>query len=133
MTTLLIIQATRLTDEFVNSTLLVPRNSALQTLPRKPWEDKSDDEQVTKNGPKDILWNKEVEDKARKNVENFVAAHVITKYPIQEGKDLPTLNGSTVSYKVEGGRKYVLPGNIKVLGEREAANGAIWVLDGVIE
>jgi len=126
-------QATRLSNESLNSTLLAPRNSALQTLPRKPWEDKSNDEQVTKHDSKDLLWNKEAEDKARKNVEDFVAAHVVTKYPIQEGDNLPTLNGSTVSYKVKGGEKYILPGNIKVLSEREAANGAIWVLDGVIE
>jgi hypothetical protein len=38
-----------------------------------------------------------------------------------------------VSFKVKGGDKFIYPGNIKVLGEREAANGAIWVLDGVIE
>ena len=126
-------QATRLADQSVNSTLLVPRNSALQTLPRKPWEDKSNDEQITKHGSKDLFWNKETEDKAKKNLEEFVAGHIITKYPIQEGKDLPTLTGSTLSYKVKGGEKYIFPGNIKVLGEREAANGAIWVLDGVIE
>src|SRR5208282_302814 len=110
--TSLMMQATRLSDESVNSTLLVPRNSALQTLPRKPWEDKSDNEQVTTHDSKDLLWNKEAEDRARKNLEDFVAAHVITNYPIQEGKDLPTLNGSTVSYKVKGGDKYILPGNI---------------------
>src|SRR5947207_5560171 len=126
-------QATRLADQSVNSTLLVPRNSALQTLPRKPWEDKSNDEQITKHDSKDLFWNKEAEDKAKKNLEEFVAGHIITKYPIQEGKDLPTLTGSTLSYKVKGGEKYIFPGNIKILGEREAANGAIWVLDGVIE
>ena len=105
----------------------------LQTLPRKPWEDKSDGEQVSKHRSKDLLWNKEEEDKARKNVEDFVASHIITIYPVQEGKGLPTLTGSTLSYKVKGGNKYILPGNIKVLGEREAANGAIWILDGVVE
>jgi len=46
---------------------------------------------------------------------------------------LDTLKGTTVSYSIKGGEKYIEPGNIKVLGEREAANGAIWVLDGVIE
>ena len=102
-------QATRLADQSVNSTLLVPRNSALQTLPRKPWEDKSNDEQITKHGSKDLFWNKETEDKAKKNLEEFVAGHIITKYPIQEGKDLPTLTGSTLSYKVKGGEKYIFP------------------------
>lgn len=126
-------QATRLADESVNSTLLAPRNAVLQTLPRKPWEDQSDEGPLTKQGSKDSLWSKEAEDKARKNVEDFVAGHVVTKYPIQEGKDLTTLSGSTISYEVKGGEKYINPGNIKVLGEREAANGAIWVLDGVIE
>ena len=81
----------------------------------------------------DLVWEKEVEDKARKNVEDFVAGHVITKYPIQEDKKLDTLSGTKVWYKTRAGDKYVYPGEIKVLGEREAANGAIWVLDGVIE
>ena len=84
-------------------------------------------------GSGDLLWDQEAEDKARKNVEDFVSSHVITQYPVAEGKDLPTLRGSTLSYKVKGGTKYINPGNIKVLGEREAANGAIWVLDGVVE
>ena len=121
-------------DESVNSTLLVPRNSALQTLPRKPWEDKDDQESPRReDGKEDWVWEKEVEDKARKNVEDFVAGHLVTKYPIEEGKELDTLSGTKVSYKVKGGEKYIYPGEIKVLGEREAANGAIWVLDGVIE
>jgi hypothetical protein len=119
-----------LSDESVNSTLLVPQNSALQTLPRKPWEE---DEEGPVVADKDVLWDQEAEDKARKNVEDFVASHLITKYPIQEGADLPTLRGTTLSYKLKGGDKYINPGNIKVVGEREAANGAIWVLDGVVE
>lgn len=123
----------RLADESINSTLLVPTNSALQTLPRKPWEDRDDDGQVTRHGSKDSLWNKKAEDKAKKNIEEFVAGHLVTKYPVEEGKQLATLKGTFVSYTVKGGEKFVDPGNIKVLGEREAANGAIWVLDGAIE
>ena len=113
--------------------MLVPRNSALQTLPRKPWEDKNDKDGLRRDGKEDLVWDKEVEDKARKNVEDFVAGHVITRYPIEEAKKLDTLSGTQVEYRVKGGDKYVYPGEIKVLGEREAANGAIWVLDGVIE
>lgn len=75
-----------------------------------------------------------MEDKARKNVEDFVAGHIITRYPITEDTKLETLSGTEVLYKVRSdGEKYVYPGGIKVLGEREAANGVIWVLDGVIE
>ena len=88
---------------------------------------------MARKGSNDLLWNKEEEDKARKNLEKFVADHLVTKYPIQEGEQLPTLSGGFVSYIVKGGIKYINPGNIQVLGEREAANGAIWVLDGVIE
>jgi uncharacterized surface protein with fasciclin (FAS1) repeats len=126
-------KAIRLADDSVNSTLLVPTNSALQTLPRKPWEDKAGDGRITRHGSKDLVWNEEAEEKARKNIEEFVAGHLVTKYPIEEDKQLPTLKGTFVCFKVEGGEKFVHPGNIKVLGEREAANGAIWVLDGVIE
>src|SRR5205085_9366087 len=90
---LIYIQASRLADESINSTLLVPRNSALQTLPRKPWEDKNEKDGLRRDGKEDLVWDKEVEDKARKNVEDFVAGHVITRYPIEEAKKLDTLSG----------------------------------------
>jgi uncharacterized surface protein with fasciclin (FAS1) repeats len=129
----LIFQASRLADESTNSTLLVPCNSALQILPRKPWEDRDEKEGIRRDGKEDLVWDQEVEDQARKNVEDFVAGHLITRYPVEEGKKVDTLRGTQVEYRVMGGDKYVYPGEIKVLGEREAANGAIWVLDGVIE
>ena len=116
----------------MNSTLLVPRNSALQNLHRKPWEDKEEDGKVTQDDGS--LWSKEAEDKARRNVEEFVAGHVIPTHPIQPYVELETIRGTKVSYTIsKSGEKIVNPGNIKILGEREAANGAIWVLDGVIE
>jgi Fasciclin domain len=128
-------QVTRLADGSVNSTFLVPNNSALQNLHRKPWEDEDEVSRPDQHGsmPNDDMWNREVEEKARQNVENFVAGHLITRYPIQPDADLPTMKGPSVSYRIENGVKYVRPGNAKVLGEREAANGAIWVLDGVLE
>jgi len=125
-------QANRLADESLNSTLLVPRNSALQTLPRKPWEDDNGDDPRIVDG-KDGVWSKEAEDRVAKNVETFVASHLITKYPIPDGKQLPTLTGSFVSYSIKHGKKYIHPGHVEVVGEREAANGAIWILDGVVE
>jgi uncharacterized surface protein with fasciclin (FAS1) repeats len=121
-----------LANESLNSTLLVPRNSALQTLPRKPWQDDDGDDPRIVDG-NDALWSKESEEKAARNVETFVASHLITQSPIHEGKQLPTLTGSFVSYSIKRGQKYIHPGNIEVVGEREAANGAIWILNGVLE
>ena len=122
-------------NDKLNSTLLAPRNSALQSLHRRPWEDEDEDEgsQVIRHGSKGDLSSQEIEDKARQNVEQFVAGHVITNSPIQPDIELETLRGTKISYTIKSGEKFIQPGNIKVLGEREAANGAIWVLDGVIE
>jgi uncharacterized surface protein with fasciclin (FAS1) repeats len=101
-------------------------------LPRKPWEDDGgDDPRIIQDN--DGVWSKAAEDQAAKNVETFVASHLVTLYPIQEGKQLPTLTGSFVSYSTKHGKTFIHPGNIEVVGQREAANGAIWVLDGVLE
>lgn len=105
-------------------------------MPRKPWEDKpdeGDDPKIKMHVLKQLVGPTAAEDKARKNLEQFVYGHVVTKSPIKEGEEVPTLLGTTVSYKTKQGEKFIYPGNIKVVGEREAANGAIWVLDGVIE
>ena len=48
----------------MNSTLLVPRNSALQTLPRKPWQDKEEGPMRDDGKKGDLVWEKEMEDEA---------------------------------------------------------------------
>lgn len=105
----------------------------LQKMPRKPWEDKNDEPSRSRKGSMDALLDKETEDKAWKNIEKFVGRHLVTKHPINEGEQLQTLVGTSVFYEVKNGVKFFYPGNIRVVEEKEAANGAIWVLDGVLD
>lgn len=125
-----------------NTTLLAPLNSVMQSLPRKPWEDRPDD-------TSDVAakWS---EDKASENLRRFVLEHVVGVSPWEEGEKnaMQTLwseeNGETKARKIwwerrgggsSGGeeRKVIMPGEIvvdRVVGR--VGNGEIWSLKGVI-
>ena len=62
-----------------NTTLLAPLNSAMQALPRKPWEDRPDDSSGVSASRN--------EDKAAENLRKFVEEHVVPGSPWVEGKE----------------------------------------------
>ncbi|KAJ9657767.1 hypothetical protein H2198_004074 [Neophaeococcomyces mojaviensis] len=132
----------RLESAGSNTTLLAPLNSAMQGLPRKPWEDRPDDKSgisATSNS-----------DKAAENLRRFVLEHVVPLSPWEEGKEhaTPTLwdqqqNGDgarKIWWERRGGgddgsqeRKVIMPGEVvveEVVGR--VGNGEIWSLRGVI-
>lgn len=116
----------RLVDDTKSTLILAPVNSAIVNLPQKPWQDGPENAQDPKVS---ILRN---DDRASKNIETFVSRHVIPKYPIEAGKKFKNLAGQTVSFEVKDGEKYI-DGKHKVLSEKKASNGAIWVISGVID
>lgn len=119
-----------------NTTLLAPLNSAMQSLPRKPWEDRPDDSSSVS-----AQWS---EDKAAKNLRRFVLEHAVGQSPWREGEKAKTLwaeeNGSKgeIWWERRGGgdsgedeRRVIMPGEIvvdKVVGR--VGNGEIWALKG---
>lgn len=125
-----------------NTTLLAPLNSAMQNLPRKPWEDRPDDDSGVSAASN--------EDKAAENLRRFVLEHVIPISPWKEGKEnaVKTLwsqeeeddNGREIWWETRGGgddgseqRKVIMPGEVvvdKVIGR--VGNGEIWSLRGVV-
>jgi hypothetical protein len=109
-----------------NTTLLAPLNSAMQSLPRKPWEDRPGDEQPA------ALYN---EDKAAENLKRFVEEHVIPMSPWEEGKQnkIKTLGGRELWWERDGEKKIIQPGGLvvaEVVGK--VGNGEVWAVNGVV-
>lgn len=72
----------RLDNQKQNSTVLAPLNSAMEKLPRKPWEDPED---YNKLGA-DAYEGEDGWGRAQKNIRRFVEAHVIPQSPWAEGE-----------------------------------------------
>lgn len=79
--------SSRLDDFSRNSTVLAPRNSAVEGLPRKPWEDPKDYEVLGSNAYE----GGDGQDRAQKNLRKFVEAHVVPVSPWPEKQKAKTL------------------------------------------
>jgi hypothetical protein len=75
----------RLDDEARNTTVLAPLNSAVEALPRKPWEDPEDDYKGDKVSEQKYAGQDGFE-QAQRNLQRFVEAHMIIKSPWPEGE-----------------------------------------------
>lgn len=124
-----------------NTTLLAPLNSAMQALPRKPWEDRPGDDSSVKAASN--------EDKAASNLKRFVLEHVVPVSPWKSGKEnaVKTLwsqegngQGREIWWETRKGgddgqqeRKVLMPGELVVEGViGRVGNGEIWSLKGVV-
>lgn len=81
--------AGRLDDAAQNSTVLAPRNSAVEGLPRKPWEDPDDYGRLGA----DAYEGDDGRERARRNVRRFVEAHVVPLSPWPAGERVKTMDG----------------------------------------
>lgn len=95
--------AARLNDGSQNATILAPDNSALHNLPRKPWEDPRDYESLGANAYEGSGGS----DRAQKNLERFVNAHIVPESPWKENHKIQSLAGNTVWYEIKDGKKMV--------------------------
>jgi hypothetical protein len=94
----------RLNDKSKNTTVLAPLNSAIQKLPRKPWEDPADYE---RHGGANAYKGREGEDRARYNLRRFVEAHLVPVSPWKEGEEVETAGGGKVSWRKDGDKIFV--------------------------
>lgn len=121
--------STRLESSSQNTTLLAPLNSAIQALPRKPWEDPRDYASLGEQAYE----GKEGEDRAHRNLRRFVEAHVVPKSGWEEGEKVETLSGGKVWWETQQGKRLIMPGSVEVEGTgRRVGNGEIWVLKGAL-
>ncbi|CEJ57769.1 Putative FAS1 domain-containing protein [Penicillium brasilianum] len=122
--------SSRLNDASRNITVLAPRNSAVQDLPRKPWEDPED---YAKFGDVNAYEGTDGQERARRNLRRFVEAHIVPVSPWRAGDEVESLGGEKLKWTKEGDKIILQPGNIEVESVAEkVANGEVWVLNGVI-
>lgn len=105
----------RLNDASHNITVLAPRNSAVQGLPRKPWEDPED---YARFGEVHAYEGTEGQERARRNLRRFVEAHIVPVSPWRAGEEVESLGGEKLKWTKEGDKiivsssgKYLLHGN----------------------
>ncbi|KAH8679888.1 hypothetical protein BGZ60DRAFT_239913 [Tricladium varicosporioides] len=118
----------RFEDSRLNTTILAPINSAIAALPRKPWEDPKDYDDLGA----EAYEGEEGEDRAHMNLRRFVEAHVVPTSPWKEGEKLKTLTGDEIWWESKEGKKLIQPGGIEVsLVASRVYNGEVWILKGV--
>jgi hypothetical protein len=93
----------RLGDANTNTTILAPLNSAITSLPRKPWEDPKDYMMLGA----DAYEGEDGEDRAHANLKRFVEAHIVTESPWVERVVAETLNGERVWWETKNGMRVV--------------------------
>lgn len=93
----------RLSANDKNTTVLAPLNSELQKLPRKPWEDPEDYNEL---GVK-AYEGQSGEDRAQRNLRRFVEAHVVPVSPWKEGEKVESMGGGKLWWEERDGKKMV--------------------------
>lgn len=95
---------TRLDDFKVNTTVLAPLNSAIEKLPRKPWEDPRD---YGAFGA-DAYEGEDGIDRAQRNLRRFVESHIVPRSPWAENDKVQAVGGGrNIWWESEGGKKVV--------------------------
>ncbi|KAF5020897.1 hypothetical protein F66182_7049 [Fusarium sp. NRRL 66182] len=119
----------RLSDLSTNTTVLAPLNSAVDDLPRKPWEQPADYDSFGV----DAYEGDKGQDRARENMRRFVEAHLVPESPWGKEDKIKTVGGKEVWWVEEKGRRFIMPDEIEI--ERVASrvgNGELWILKGVL-
>ncbi|KAF5979684.1 FAS1 domain-containing protein [Fusarium coicis] len=120
---------TRLSDLSTNTTVLAPLNSAVDALPRKPWEQPAD----YNTFGADAYEGDGGQDRARENMRRFVEAHLVPVSPWEKGEKSKTLGGKEVWWEVKEGRRVIMPDEVEVdKVASQVGNGELWILKGVL-
>lgn len=121
--------STRLDTTDLNTTVLAPLNSAITSLPRKPWEDPREYAALGANA----YTGKEGESRAQRNMRRFTEAHIVPASPWKEGEKVQSLGGGTLWWESRGGKAVVMPGEVEVEKiASQVVNGEVWVMKGVL-
>ncbi|KAK4144368.1 uncharacterized protein C8A04DRAFT_27822 [Dichotomopilus funicola] len=120
----------RLEDASRNTTVLAPLNSAVEKLPRKPWEDPKEYDTFGSNAYE----GGDGRERAQRNIRRFVEAHLVPVSPWKEGEKVKTVGGdSEVWWEEKDGRKLIQPGGIELVDVAgEVKNGEVWIIKGVL-
>ncbi|KAI0082321.1 hypothetical protein K474DRAFT_1655704 [Panus rudis PR-1116 ss-1] len=125
----------RFEDRGKQSTLLVPTNKAVMALARKPHQDPPHvDEGV-------IISEQEYDAHSKRNVERWIAAHIIPESPIDlTSQSYETLlKGKQVKFRTTSPdanphwSTVTIDDDIHIVAEKKACNGVIYVIDGTVK
>ncbi|KAI5292683.1 hypothetical protein KEM52_006146 [Ascosphaera acerosa] len=94
----------RLSNPELNTTVLAPKNDALQRLSHKPWESRRD---YLEYGQQAAYAGREGGERAAGNLRQFVEGHVVPVSPWKEGQAVVTLAGQRVWWELRGDDIYV--------------------------
>ncbi|CAE6449078.1 unnamed protein product [Rhizoctonia solani] len=114
------------------STVFVPKNAAVVTLPRKPHLGPTEN-QI------EILSGRDDDERLRRNIARWISAHVVPTHPIElVGSHSTLLHGKSIHFerKVEGEKTWkhcTLEHGVKILQRVEATNGVLYIIDGPIQ
>jgi len=126
----------KLSDKSSMITVLVPNNKAVMKLAKKPHQDR------VRMHEDVVLTEEEMYTRSQKNVERWIAAHMIPTYPIDfNSQSYPTLlDGSFVRFDVVKGdpnipewSNVLVNKDMRIVGSKEASNGVYYLIDGVVE
>lgn len=119
----------RLDTSSQNTTVLAPLNSAISSLPRKPWEDPKDYAELGASAYEGTAGS----DRAQTNLRRFAEAHIVPESPWEEGKKVTSMGGGEVWWEKKDGKAVVMPGSVEVEAVvSKVANGEVWILKGVL-
>ncbi|KAI1375375.1 hypothetical protein F4677DRAFT_422642 [Hypoxylon crocopeplum] len=122
--------SSRLDDSSENSTVLAPLNSAVEKLPRKPWEDPKDYDALGANAYE----GGDGQDRAHRNLRRFVEAHVVPVSPWPEKEKVKSLldGDREIWWEMRDGVKVIQPDDIEVDSVAgRVGNGELWIVKGV--
>jgi hypothetical protein len=117
--------------------ILAPLNTAMRSLPRKPWESAEDYATLGTAA----YSGSEGEDRAQGNLRKFTEAHVVampkSEKGWEEGVKVENMVGQKVWWQKEKsgeGKVLVFPGGVEVEKvEKKVSDGEIWSLKGVLD
>ncbi|KJZ73744.1 hypothetical protein HIM_06862 [Hirsutella minnesotensis 3608] len=113
------------------TTVLAPLNSAVDALPRKPWEDPRE---IDALGDAAYDGSPDAQKRADANLRRFVEAHLVPESPWPEGRRAQNMAGRELWWEARpGGERVIMPDGVEV--DRVAsrvANGEVWFLNGVL-
>lgn len=92
-----------LEDHAENTTVLAPLNSAIQAMPRKPWEDQNDYVELGAQA----YDGSDGFDRAQANLRRFVEAHVVPVAPWSEKEKAETIGGMSIWWESRDGKRFV--------------------------
>ncbi|KAL0935305.1 uncharacterized protein CTRU02_209896 [Colletotrichum truncatum] len=119
----------RLDDQAHNTTVLAPLNSAVENLPRKPWEDPKEYQHFGENAYE----GDDGQERAQRNIQRFVEAHMVPVSPWPENHKAKAIGDDRdIWWENKDGTKFIQPGNIEVVNVASTvANGEVWIIKEV--